>query len=166
MTETIIRIRWETGQWDNLVGYVGTVEPWTFQIWHIRDDGHWSLISSLPGMQNKDSYSYGDDPDALKAKAERWLEEFVSSLGAIFPEPPTPDPDCEECGFGLPRHDKDCSHYAMTCKHCKKPIIRCDVLPSHFGCSSAYGYIHDNPRAHACEPRSDGPYAQPESDHA
>ena len=48
-----------------------------------------------------------------------------------------------------------------TCKHCKKRIIRCETLPSHFGCSSARGYVHVNPRAHACEPRSDGPYAEP-----
>ncbi len=52
---------------------------------------------------------------------------------------------------------------ADTCKHkrCGKPIIRCETLPPHFGCSSAYGWIHANGGAHACEPRSDGPYAQP-----
>lgn len=24
-------------------------------------------------------------------------------------DPPVLDPDCQECGFGLPRHDKECS---------------------------------------------------------
>ena len=49
------------------------------------------------------------------AQAEEFAALFVhavwqaASLGASF-EPAT-DPDCDECGFGLPRHDKDCSHY-------------------------------------------------------
>jgi hypothetical protein len=51
----------------------------------------------------------------------------------------------------------------MTCKHCNKPIIRCESVPSHFGCSSARGYLHDGTRAHGCKPRSDGPYAEPEA---
>lgn len=53
----------------------------------------------------------------------------------------------------------------VLCKHkrCRKPIVRCETLPAHCGCSSAYGWIHANEGAHACEPRADGPYAQPES---
>ena len=51
----------------------------------------------------------------------------------------------------------------MTCKHCKKPIIPCESVPAHFGCSSARGFLHADQRAHACEPRSDGPYATPEA---
>jgi hypothetical protein len=31
-------------------------------------------------------------------------------------------------------------------------IVRCETLPSHFGCSSALGYVHMDPRAHACSP--------------
>jgi hypothetical protein len=86
MTETS-RIRWETGQFGNLVGYAGTVESWAFQVWHISDDedSHWSLISSLPDVANWNATD-PDDPEALKAEAERWLERFVSSLGAIFPD--------------------------------------------------------------------------------
>ena len=49
----------------------------------------------------------------------------------------------------------------MTCEHCKKPIVRCESVPEHIGCSSAYGFIHEDTRAHACKPRSDGPYAEP-----
>ena len=81
------RIRWEAGQFGNLVGYAGTVESWVFQVWHISDDedSHWSLISSLPDAQNWNAAD-PDDPEPLKAEAERWLERFVSSLGAVFPD--------------------------------------------------------------------------------
>lgn len=48
-----------------------------------------------------------------------------------------------------------------VCKRCRRPIVRCETLPAHFGCSSAHGWIHSEPRTHACEPRSDGPYAVP-----
>jgi hypothetical protein len=53
----------------------------------------------------------------------------------------------------------------MTCKHCHEPIIRCESAPSHAGCSSARGYLHDGTRAHGCQPRSDGPYAEPRTVH-
>lgn len=55
--------------------------------------------------------------------------------------------------------------HMVTCgqPRCRKPIVPCVTLPSHFGCSSAYGWIHANGGAHACEPRSDGPYALPEA---
>ena len=49
----------------------------------------------------------------------------------------------------------------MTCRHCQKPIIRCESVPVHIGCSSAYGFVHADTRFHTCEPRSNGPYAQP-----
>jgi hypothetical protein len=32
-----------------------------------------------------------------------------------------------------------------TCKHCRKPIIRCGSVPVHAGCGSGYGWIHSNP---------------------
>ncbi len=66
------RIRWEAGQFGNLVGYAGTVESWVFQVWHISDDedSHWSLISSLPDAQNWNAAD-PDDPEPLKAEAER-----------------------------------------------------------------------------------------------
>jgi hypothetical protein len=49
----------------------------------------------------------------------------------------------------------------IACKNCPGPIERCAARPSHAGCSSAYGWIHADGGAHACEPGSDGPYAQP-----
>lgn len=43
------------------------------------------ITAEFPGLGRKNADS--DDLEALKAEAERWLEEFVSSLGAVFPEP-------------------------------------------------------------------------------
>ena len=103
------RIRWEAGQFGNLVGYAGTVESWVFQVWHISDDedSHWSLISSLPDAQNWNAAD-PDDPEPLKAEAERWLTEFVSSLGAVFPDPELPEcARCEEPVTGTPVTDPD-----------------------------------------------------------
>lgn len=49
-----------------------------------------------------------------------------------------------------------------TCKHCRKPIARCEEFPAHAGCSSGYGWIHLEPNwGHSCQPRSGAPYAQP-----
>lgn len=50
---------------------------------------------------------------------------------------------------------------AVRCKHCQKPITHCGKRAPHTGCSSSLGWIHDNGGGHACEPRSDGPYATP-----
>jgi hypothetical protein len=52
---------------------------------------------------------------------------------------------------------------AVVCRHCRKPIVRCDTVPSHIGCGSAHGWIHTNPEqwGHSCEPRWTAPYAQP-----
>jgi hypothetical protein len=51
-----------------------------------------------------------------------------------------------------------------TCRHCRKPIVRCADNPGHIGCSSGYGWIHADPWGHTCQPRSNGPYAQPETE--
>lgn len=52
----------------------------------------------------------------------------------------------------------------QRCKHCHKPIVRCDSVPVHIGCGSGYGWIHSTPEqwGHSCRPRSGSPYAQPE----
>ena len=87
MTETRIRIRWEPGAEDSMTahfGMVGTCGPFVFKIIKpvMLGDRH-TLTSELPGQR----FSKLDgDPEELKTKAERWLEEFVSSLGAIFPD--------------------------------------------------------------------------------
>jgi hypothetical protein len=53
---------------------------------------------------------------------------------------------------------------AARCGHpkCGRAIVRCETLSSHIGCASAQGWIHVYSSAHACEPRSDVPYAAPE----
>jgi|SRR5579859_3407133 len=75
------RIRWEPVE-GGMDGYVGAVVPPPFTI-HCANLSYadWMLTAELPG----DAVS-GNDLDELKAEAERWLERFVSSLGAIFPE--------------------------------------------------------------------------------
>jgi hypothetical protein len=110
--ETTTRIRWYDDSGGNLLGCTGTVGLSVFKILAPVGEEEWVLISELRGQE--DARHFGDDPEALKEAAEEWLAGFVASLGAVFPEPPAADPDCEECGFGLPRHDKDCSHYRET----------------------------------------------------
>ena len=108
MTE---RIRWIDSPDTSttaFIGWTGSIHESQFAIYKPdHDGGDYILASQLPGLDEKRSCS--SDVGRLKAEAERWLEEFVSSLGAVFPEVPAADPDCEECGFGLPRHDQDCS---------------------------------------------------------
>lgn len=62
------------------------------------------------------------------------------------------------------RPHRDGSGDTFTCKHCRKPIVRCDSVPGqHIGCSSGHGWIHSNPEqwGHSCQPRSGAPYALP-----
>jgi hypothetical protein len=66
-------------------GYVGTAETAVFEIWRLLPSGReWGLFTHLPGVG--EGGCYGTGPDDLKAEAERWLSEFVVSLGAVFPE--------------------------------------------------------------------------------
>ncbi len=101
MTETT-RIRWHhvDGTVVEWFGYVGTVtETALFQILHpvakpteaimgSRFD-EWALCTTFPGESAKARYAGDRDGTKavteLKAEAERWLEEFAASLGAIFP---------------------------------------------------------------------------------
>ena len=96
------RIRWERtkaihrepADRSGWTGYVGTLKPCAFEVWQSGSDfsdvtlGEWVLSIRLPGPLSE-QLPHGHDPEKLKAEAERWLEEFVSSLGAIFP----PEPD-------------------------------------------------------------------------
>jgi hypothetical protein len=85
VTET--RIRWEPNGHSGFLGYAGTLtdSDWLFQVWRLDAvTGTWRLSSSLAGQFAWDLDH--DGPDELKATAERWLEEFVSSLGAVFPD--------------------------------------------------------------------------------
>jgi hypothetical protein len=82
MTE---RIRWSDEPGETL-GYVGTFDRPAFRIWPPDEEGDRILLVYLAGdgqhMHHNDS---ADSLGELKAKAERLLAEFVSSLGAIFP---------------------------------------------------------------------------------
>lgn len=89
MTETTARIRWEdepTGDGDVYViaskGYAGAIEEPAFRIYR-PDEVHdnWLLSVRLTGGSK---FFYGTSSDELKAEAERWLERFVSSIGAVF----------------------------------------------------------------------------------
>jgi hypothetical protein len=81
MTETS-RIRWESTGSGSFTGYVGALEPWVFYIHRpVLAGQRWMLTATLPGAL--DDVRPGT-PDKLKAEAERWLEQFVSSLGAVF----------------------------------------------------------------------------------
>jgi len=92
MSETK-RIRWSAGaeKWVTAwFGSVGIIDPHMFSILRPMVPGdEWALSSDLPGYRSRVSYSEG--PDELKATAERWLSEFVASLGAVFPAEPAGD---------------------------------------------------------------------------
>jgi hypothetical protein len=85
-------IHWEDNEarWDDngsLLGYAGTFGGWLFQIFKASedaDDSTLALMSQLPGTLG--DYRHSEDVATLKAEAECWLAEFVSSLGASFPE--------------------------------------------------------------------------------
>ncbi|SRR6266705_3184988 len=104
MTE---RIRWEdedgSREFAVMTGHIGTIDIPLFKIYEPdeRGGGHaedWLLTCSLPAQ---DRTRYGDDPDELKAEAERWLEEFISPLGAIFPEQYAGHSENEGSGTGV-----------------------------------------------------------------
>jgi len=102
MTETK-RIRWHhvDGTVVEWFGYVGTMTTTAlFQILHPvakptedimgRRFDEWALCTTFPGASVEARYGGRDDgsQDRLKAEAERWLEEFVTSLGASFGDEP------------------------------------------------------------------------------
>ncbi len=83
------RIRWEETPLGSLAGHVGTIDGSLFSIWiPPQATGEWVLTSELPGTEGR--RCYGDEPEGLKAEAERWLEEFAASLGVVFPGAPSP----------------------------------------------------------------------------
>ena len=83
--KTTARIRWEPTQYGGWTGHVGALETWLFQVWKPDPDfdKEWRLDSVLPGQF---AWHLTGEPEALKKGAEAWLEEFVSSLGAVFPD--------------------------------------------------------------------------------
>jgi len=93
MTE---RIRWEPLLGGNFDGYVGTMTSPMFEVFSVNMVQPWVVRSDLLA-----GYSTGTHPDDLKAEAERWLEEFVASIGAIFPTPELPE--CRASRESAPR---------------------------------------------------------------
>lgn len=100
------RIRWQDAEHNNIVGYVGTIDDRVFKLQHpVLAGQRWVLTTDLPGWLNE---VVGGTPGELKARAEQALEEFVSSLGAIFPDPELPECDrCEKAITGTPVTDPD-----------------------------------------------------------
>lgn len=110
------RIRWEDApSFDpaDYLGCAGTADAVMFRIFnHEPLRNEWVLTTDLPGMQQARHFAEGSSaPAELKGVAEEWLNRFIASLGAVFPDEHI-DPDCPECGFGLPEHDRRCSQYA------------------------------------------------------
>lgn len=150
---TVTRIRWDdktpgNGDVYNVahIGHVGTVEEAGFII-YTPDDLHadWLLsVRLIPGG----TFLYADTPDELKAEAERWLAEFVSSLGASFPKERRALPEVH------------------ACRHCGGEIVPCPaahraMIPACKGWKHIQ-FIDSMPiGAHYCEGRSVRPSAEP-----
>jgi hypothetical protein len=101
-----------------------------------------------------------EEPDQPACDADVDAPEGTEMLGTLNPDRVT----CPEC-----RKAATCDTAAdeeIRCRHakCGRAIVRCETLPAHFGCSSARGWLHVGAGAHACEARSDGPYAEPEEE--
>ena len=85
------RIRWHDHTSSSIIyaiawtGYVGTIEEPAFKIYR-PDELHARWLLSVRFATAGCEFFYADSDDELKERAERWLEEFVSSLGAVFPD--------------------------------------------------------------------------------
>lgn len=85
------RIRWEPDGNGGFEGYAGTYGRHLFDVWRSPNDtgevivGEWVLASQMPRPVGSRT-PHGNDLSLIQAEAERWLAEFVSALGAVFPE--------------------------------------------------------------------------------
>lgn len=70
-------IRWN----DSASGSAGQFGPFGFIVSRVYSGGKFLLVAYIPGME--DRRARGDLAE-VKATAESWLREFVSSLGAVF----------------------------------------------------------------------------------
>src|ERR1035441_8478042 len=84
MTE---RIRWSD---DGTEGYAGTAGQRIFTLYPPQDGGEWMMAAALPGFNGR--IKYRDTLEELHPDAEQWLAEFISSLGAIFPDATADEP--------------------------------------------------------------------------
>ena len=111
------RIRWEGTGLGGITGHVGTHQPWMFQIFPPPlTVERWALMAQIPGMDNRRSRS--DSPDELKAEAEAWLVEFISSLGA---------------SFEVPGHYHSATGHEDTLCHCPSPATYAPRWPNKTG---------------------------------
>jgi hypothetical protein len=77
------RIRWQEEPVNGeAMGSVGILDQAVFRIWPPEDKGgEWMLTAArLPGYVGRRFHAAA--AEELKAEAERWLEEFISSPGA------------------------------------------------------------------------------------
>jgi hypothetical protein len=103
------RIHWErnddgatvTAAWEGSAGKIDEASFWIFE--PTDSEPWWILTSTLPGQGRYRVHN--DEAEALKRHAERWLAEFVSSLGAIFPAEVEVDPFGPEAWLD---HHPDC----------------------------------------------------------
>ena len=81
------RVRWQPGAGENLLGYVGTLPSWSFQIFRSGDEAEgWKLIApQIPGLARVTARSL--DLSELQGQAEDWLAAYVTSIGAVFLDP-------------------------------------------------------------------------------
>ena len=84
-TTATARIRWEATTSGSARGYVGSMDYPMFRILKGSTVGRWYLDAGVLGHYGHVADDPAD-PEALKPKAEHWLEDFVSSLGAVFPD--------------------------------------------------------------------------------
>lgn len=81
------RIRWHETETGDLIGYAGSAGDWLFRAFqtdHTIDE--WCVFTQFPGCIGENRTRCG--LDEMKAEAERWLEEFAASIGAVFPKQP------------------------------------------------------------------------------
>jgi hypothetical protein len=71
-------IRWN----DTRNGSTGTFGPFTFIVSPLYTGEGYLLVPYIPGMEDRRARG---DLDEVKAVAESWVREFVTSLGAVFP---------------------------------------------------------------------------------
>ena len=86
MADPAARIRWQDPDSPGnhpFIGHVTGLED-VFRIHPPEEPGddEWVLTTWLPGLTERQLFGVLDN---LKLEAERWLEQFVTSLGAIFP---------------------------------------------------------------------------------
>jgi len=130
------RIRWEDQpEPGGAIGYVGTQDSRAFTIWPpLTDEDEWLLSCAFSHMATE--RCFGSDRGELEAKAESWLAEFVTSIGAVFKAPDLPPPNrgpmrdltCGACGeeFGT-NFDVD----KIDCPRCE--ARRCPCCGDWFG---------------------------------